>query len=94
MSNTYTFISQVLHQHNTSEQESVVYSIDWVLTATDGNKTVQLTGSTAVPFVESADFIDIDHLTDAVIEKWIVDNTAADTLEIHYKNLDTQLALM
>jgi hypothetical protein len=72
----------------------VVFSIDWILTATDGDYSAQLPGSTAVSFDRADEFVPIDQLTDSMITEWIVNNTAADTLEIHYKNLDAQLKLL
>ena len=94
MTTTYTFSSQRLYQHRVQGQESVVYSVDWTLTATDGTHSAGLPGSTAVGFDESAEFVPIDQLTDGKITEWIVDNTAADTLEIYHKNLDAQLKLL
>jgi hypothetical protein len=94
MTTTYSFTRQQLHQHRVQEQEAVVYSIDWTLTATDGEYSAGLPGSTAVPFDRDAEFVPIDQLTDGKITEWIVDNTAADTLEIYHKNLDAQLKLL
>jgi hypothetical protein len=94
MTTTYSFTRQRLHQHRVQGQESVVYSIDWTLTATDGEYSAGLPGSTAVPFDQDAEFVPIDQLTDSKITEWIVNNTAADTLEIHHKNLDAQLKLL
>ena len=94
MTTTYSFTRQQLHQHRVQGQESVVYSVDWILTARDGEYSAGLPGSTAVAFDSSVEFVPIDQLTEGNILEWIVDNTAADTLEIHYKNLDAQLKLL
>jgi hypothetical protein len=72
----------------------VVYSVDWTLTARDGNYSAGLPGSTAVAFDRSAEFVPIDQLTEDKIAEWIVNNTAADTLEIYHENLDAQLKLL
>jgi hypothetical protein len=94
MSNTYTFTIENTHHHTVGNRSQVIYSVDWILTATDGTNSAELQGSTAAPFDQTADFVDIDQLTDGIIVEWIINNTAVDTLEIHYKNLDTQLKLL
>lgn len=94
MSNTYTFTKQKLHYHTVGNFDQVVYSIDWILTGQNNNNSAQLTGSTAIPFNDKKLLIDLTQLNDTVIEQWIIDNTDNSTLQIHYLNLDTQLALM
>jgi hypothetical protein len=94
MPTTYSFQQQRLHQHTVQGRTSVVYSVDWTLTGTDGINSAGLQGSTAVPFDQAAEFVNIDQLTDSRVVEWIIANTAADTLEIHHKNLDAQLKLL
>ena len=91
MTNTYTFTLRQKHYHTVSNQDGVVYSVDWTLTADNGaGKTATLPGTTAVSYTPGG-FIELEELTDAEVIQWILDNTPQDSLEIHYSNLDNQL---
>lgn len=75
--------------------DQVVYSVDWILTGQNATgHSVELIGSTAVAFDPTAQFVNLDQLTDAEIAQWIIANTAADTMLTHYGNLDNQLSLV
>lgn len=92
MSNNYIYTIQKKHTHTIDNTGGVVYSVDWTLTATnDTGKTATLAGSTAIPYNATTEFILFDELEDVQLIDWIVANTAQDTLDIHYSNLNNQL---
>ena len=94
MSNTYTWIIQKLIDHTPEDgNEKTIYSVEWTLKGEDtSGNTVDLPGVTAIPYDETADFTDYSSLTESQIISWIETNTDPETLEIHHKNIDNQLA--
>lgn len=73
MANTYTWSIKKMTAH-TEEQghKDVVYSVNWVCSADDGNgNIVSTSGTQFIPFVEGGNFTPADQLDATTVIGWV-----------------------
>jgi hypothetical protein len=73
--------------------DSVVFTIHWVATQTDGDFTASAYGSLGVPAKDPSDptFIPFDQLTEAEVKQWVITTMGEEQVAALQANLDGQI---
>ena len=94
MSITYTWTFPQLNvQTSAYGQTDVVYIVNYVVTADDGDgHTAQAYGSCGIPYIAEDSFAPYDSLTPTIVQDWVTTNLGTEQVTNIETYLSTQIA--